>query len=235
MSLLVLQDLTRFFGGISAANRINFSLEPAELHCLIGPNGAGKSTVFKLIMGLLRPQSGQVLFDGRAITRMQPYRRAGLGLSMKYQATRIFPNLSVEQNVHIARRRQAANDGDMAWALARLGLVEHMAAPASALSYGQQHWLEMCMVLGNCPRLVLMDEPTAGMTPEETRVTADFLGELNGRGMGIIVIEHDMNFVREIARQVTVLHQGRIFCQGTFEEIERDPHVQRIYLGESHD
>lgn len=235
MSLLALQDLTRFFGGISAANHINFSLEPGELHCLIGPNGAGKSTVFKLVMGLLRPQSGQILFDGRAITRMQPYRRAGLGLSMKYQTTRIFPNLSVGQNIHIARSRRAANGDDMAWALDRLGLSEHMEAPASALTYGQQHWLEMCMVLGNCPRLVLMDEPTAGMTPEETHVTADFLKELNGRGMGIIVIEHDMNFVREIARQVTVLHQGRIFRQGTLGDIERDPQVQHIYLGESHD
>ena len=235
MSLLVLQELTRFFGGISAANHIDFSLEPAELHCLIGPNGAGKSTVFKLVMGLLRPQSGQILFDGREITRMQPYRRAGLGLSMKYQATRIFPNLSVAQNIHIACSRQAEKDGDMAWALERLGLSEQMGAVASALSYGQQHWLEMCMVLGNCPRLVLMDEPTAGMTPEETHVTANFLRELNGRGMAVIVIEHDMNFVREIARHVTVLHQGRIFCQGTFGEIELNQHVQRIYLGESHD
>ena len=235
MSLLVLKNLTRFFGGISAANDINFSLEAGELHCLIGPNGAGKSTVFKLVMGLLRPQSGQIVFDGHSITRMQPYRRAALGLSMKYQATRIFPNLSVEQNIRIARSSRRRNGDDMAWALDRLGLSQHRRAAASTLSYGQQHWLEMCMVLGNCPRLVLMDEPTAGMTPEETHVTADFLKELNGRGMGIVVIEHDMNFVREIARQVTVLHQGRIFRQGTLGDIEQDSQVQRIYLGESHD
>ena len=234
MSLLALEGLTRFFGGISAADHINLTLEPGELHCLIGPNGAGKSTVFKLVMGLLRPQSGHVLLDGRDITRLHPYQRARLGLSMKYQATRVFSNLSARQNVDIARSRRTANGDDLAWALDRLGLTGRLSACASELSYGQQHWLEMCMVLGNRPKLVLMDEPTAGMTPEETHVTADFLKDLNQRGMTIIVIEHDMGFVREIANRVTLLHQGRIFRQGTISEMERDPEVQRIYLGESH-
>jgi len=234
VSLLVLEGLTRFFGGISAADHVDLTLEEGELHCLIGPNGAGKSTVFKLVMGLLRPQSGHVFLEGRDITGLQPYRRARLGLSMKYQATRVFANLTVEQNVRIARSRRLADGDDLAWALERLGLAEGLSARASALSYGQQHWLEMCMVLGNAPKLVLMDEPTAGMTPEETHVTADFLKGLNRRGMTLIVIEHDMGFVREIARQVTVLHEGRVFRQGTIGEVERDPEVQRIYLGESH-
>ena len=235
MSLLVTDKLTRFFGGISATNNVDFTLEQGELHCLIGPNGAGKSTIFKLIMGLIAPQSGQILFDGRVITRMQPYQRARLGLSMKYQATRIFGNLTVAQNINIARSRYRRNGDDLQWSLERLGLADRLGQRASELSYGQQHWLEMSMVLGNAPLIVLMDEPTAGMTPEETYETAAFLRELNGRGMTIIVIEHDMGFVREIARQVTVLHQGRIFRQGTIGAIEKDPDVQRIYLGESHE
>jgi ABC-type uncharacterized transport system ATPase subunit len=234
MSLLVLDKLTRFFGGISAANKVDLALDPGELHCLIGPNGAGKSTVFKLIMGLVAPQSGQITFDGHTITRLQPFERARLGVSMKYQATRIFPNLTVAQNIKVARRSEASAAQHMDWALENLGLVKRLSDPAHELSYGEQHWLEMCMVLGAASTLVLMDEPTAGMTPEETHRTARFLQDLNGRGMTIMVIEHDMGFVREIARRVTVLHQGRIFRQGSIGEIERDPDVQRIYLGEAH-
>jgi branched-chain amino acid transport system ATP-binding protein len=235
MNLLVLDKLTRFFGGISAANNVDLSLAAGELHCLIGPNGAGKSTVFKLIMGLLAPQSGQVFFRDSAVTRLPPFQRVRLGLGMTYQSTRIFANLTVAQNIKVARHRGLGDGGDMAWALENLGLTRRLPDPATALSYGEQHWLEMCMALGGGPKVMLMDEPTAGMTPEETHRTADFVKDLNARGMTIMVIEHDMGFVREIARQVTVLHQGRIFRQGTLAEIESDPDVQRIYLGESHD
>ncbi len=233
MSQLELKDLTRSFGGIVAADHIDFALEEGELHCLIGPNGAGKSTVFKLIMGLVKPQAGSIVLKGRDITRTQPYQRAQMGLSMKYQTTRVFPNLTVAQNVTIAQRQRA--DGDhLVWALERLGLSERLGEATSALSYGEQHWLEMCMVLGNRPLVVLMDEPTAGMTPEETHATAEFLKELTARGLTVVVIEHDMSFVREIARKVTVLHQGRIFRQGSLAAIESDTEVQRIYLGEAH-
>jgi branched-chain amino acid transport system ATP-binding protein len=233
--LLQLTDLTRSFGGIVAADHIDLALEPGELHCLIGPNGAGKSTVFKLIMGLLKPQAGSILLNGRDITRLQPYRRTRMGLSMKYQTTRIFSDLTVAQNLNVARSREAMDDDHMAWALGRLGLRDRGSIGASELSYGEQHWLEMCMVLGNRPQIVLMDEPTAGMTPDETHVTAAFLKDLNGRGVTIVAIEHDISFVREVARKVTVLHQGRIFRQGSLAEIESDPEVQRIYLGERHD
>jgi len=235
VSVLVLEHLTRFFGGISAANDVNLSIEKGDLHCLIGPNGAGKSTIFKLIMGLVPVESGEIYLNGRAVSRLQPFRRVRLGLSMKYQATRIFPDLLISQNIAVARSRAVADDNDLQWALGWLGLADRIAAPASELSYGQRHWLEMCMVLGSCPQVVLMDEPTAGMTPEETRRTADFLRALNARGMTIVVIEHDMWFVREIAEQVTVLHQGRVFRQGTITAIERDPDVQHIYLGGGHD
>ncbi len=233
MSLLELQGLSRSFGGIVAADQIDLSLEAGELHCLIGPNGAGKSTVFKLIVGLIKPQSGKVLLNGRDITRIEPYRRARLGISMKYQTTRIFTNLSVGQNITIARSQEADEGDDLNWALQHLNLARRWSEPVSTLSYGEQHWLEMCMALGNQPSLVLMDEPTAGMTPDETSRTAGLLKELNGRGLAIVVIEHDMSFVREIARRVTVLHQGRIFRQGSIAEIESNREVQRIYLGEA--
>jgi len=234
MAVLELHELTRRFGGIVAADNVDLTLEPGELHCLIGPNGAGKSTLFKLIIGLLKPQSGQIIYQGREITRVQPYKRVRLGLSMKYQTTRIFAHLTVGQNITIARSRAASGRGHLDWALQRLGLREHWELPAGTLSYGEQHWLEMCMVLGNEPVLVLMDEPTAGMTPEETHETAQFLRELNGRGLAVVVIEHDMGFVREIGGTVTVLHHGRIFRQGTLDEIEADTEVQHIYLGERH-
>lgn len=235
-AVLEVRNLTRSFGGIVASDHVDFSLNRHELHCLIGPNGAGKSTLFKLIMGLLKPQSGTILFEDEDITHRQPHERARLGLSMKYQTTRIFPGLSVAQNINVAQsRRGNADAGLMYWAVERFGLHHHLSCPADTLSYGEQHWLEMCMVLGNQPQLVLMDEPTAGMTPDETENTARFLEELNAKGVAIIVIEHDMAFVRSIARKVTVLHQGRTFRQGTVAEIEHDLDVQRIYLGEAHD
>ena len=234
MSLLELKGLSKSFGGIVAADDIDLSLETGELHCLIGPNGAGKSTVFKLIVGLIKPQSGKVFLNGRDITRTEPYQRARLGISMKYQTTRVFSNLTLGQNITVARSRRVPNGDHLDWALRHLNLAGRWADSVSTLSYGEQHWLEMCMVLGNQPSLVLMDEPTAGMTPDETSRTAVLLKELNRRGLTIVVIEHDMSFVREIARQVTVLHQGRKFRQGSLAEIEQDREVQRIYLGEAH-
>lgn len=233
MTLLELQGLSRSFGGIIAADHIDLALEAGELHCLIGPNGAGKSTVFKLIVGLIKPQSGRVLLKGRDITRIEPYRRARLGISMKYQTTRIFANLTVGQNVTIAHSREADNGDHLNWALQDLNLARRWDDPVSILTYGEQHWLEMCMALGNQPSVVLMDEPTAGMTPDETDRTASFLKELNARGLTIVVIEHDMSFVRDVSRRVTVLHQGEIFRQGSISEIESDREVQRIYLGEA--
>lgn len=233
MSLLELHGLSRSFGGIVAADRIDLTLEAGQLHCLIGPNGAGKSTVFKMVVGLIKPQSGKVLLKGRDITRFEPYKRARLGISMKYQTTRIFTNLTLGQNITIARSRHGGDGYHLDWALQHVDLAGRWDEPVSMLSYGEQHWLEMCMVLGNGPSVVLMDEPTAGMTPDETTRTAGLLKELNSRGLAIVVIEHDMGFVREIAGRVTVLHQGRIFRQGSISEIESDAEVQRIYLGEA--
>lgn len=232
MTLLVLEGVRHRFGGIVAADGIDLTLRGGERRCLIGPNGAGKTTVFKLIMGLIRPDSGSIRLDDREITREEPFRRVKLGLSMKYQTTRIFPSLTVAQNMSIAQSRAGDSADLVLWALDRLGLSGEAKRSAGELSYGQQHWLEMCMVLGNRPRIVLMDEPTAGMTPEESRRTGAFVRELANRDIATIVIEHDMSFVRDLDAPTTVLHQGRVFREGSMSEIEADPDVQRIYLGE---
>lgn len=233
MSLLELKAVRRAFGGIVAADGIDFSLAAGERRCLIGPNGAGKSTFFKLIMGLIKPDSGSIHLDGSDISRDEPFRRVQRGVSMKYQTTRIFPTLTVAQNMFIASPGGKLSEV-AAWGLERLELARNAARPAGELSYGQQHWLEMCMALGNAPRVVLMDEPTAGMTPQESQRTAQFIKELGDRGIAAIVIEHDMGFVRGLEAPTTVLHQGRVFRHGSIAEIERDPDIQRIYLGDAH-
>jgi branched-chain amino acid transport system ATP-binding protein len=234
VSLLEIRGLERRYGGIRAVAGLDLDVEQGELRCLIGPNGAGKSTVFKLIMGLDRPDRGAIRFAGEEVTRLQPFARARRGLSMKYQTTRVYLALTVAQNITIACGRSAQDGGLVPFALDYFDLAATMGRPAHALTYGQQHWLEMALALGTRPRLLLMDEPTAGMTPEETRRTAAFLKDLKGRGLTVIVVEHDMAFVREVAERVSVLHQGALFREGSLGAIETDPEVRRVYLGERH-
>lgn len=235
MSILTTRDLSKSFGGIHAVRHVDLALDEGELRCLIGPNGAGKSTVFKLIMGLEKPSAGRIRFDDRDITRLHPFQRVRRGLSMKYQTTRVFQGLRVRQNVDIARSARR-RDGDLLdWSLAYFGLEAKLDEPVRELTYAEQHWLEMSLILGNAPRLVLMDEPTGGMTPEESHRTADYVQALHGKGLTVLVVAHDMGFVREIARIVTVMHEGAILRQGSFSEIEHDPEVQRVYLGETHE
>ncbi len=232
MSLLEIRGLERNYGGIQAVDGLDLDVEAGELRCLIGPNGAGKSTVFKLIMGLDRPNRGAIRFAGTDVTRLQPFQRARRGLSMKYQTTRVFLRLSVAQNLAIACGRGGLDGSLVQWALDYFELPASVDRPANTLSYGEQHWLEMVLTLGTRPKLLLMDEPTAGMTPEETMRTAAFVQELKGRGLTLIVVAHDMAFVREIAERVTVLHQGALFREGPLSAIEADAEVRRIYLGE---
>jgi urea transport system ATP-binding protein len=232
MSLLEIRDLERNYGGIQAVAGLDLDVEAGELRCLIGPNGAGKSTVFKLIMGLDRPNRGVIRFAGVDVTRLQPFQRARRGLSMKYQTTRVFQRLSVAQNLVVACGHAGLDGSLVQWALDYFELPTSLDRAANTLSYGEQHWLEMVLTLGTRPKLLLMDEPTAGMTPEETMRTAAFVQELKGRGLTLIVVAHDMAFVREIAERVTVLHQGALFREGPLSAIEADPEVRRIYLGE---
>jgi branched-chain amino acid transport system ATP-binding protein len=234
--LLHAEGLTKSFGGVLAIDRLDFELQPGELRCLIGPNGAGKSTLFGLLSGLHRPDQGRIVFRGEDITRLPPYRRVRGGLCQKFQTTRIYRNMTVAQNLLIAcggARAASASNGRLDWALAALELDSERETPAAALPHSHQQWLEVCLALATAPHLLLLDEPTAGMTPEETALTARFIVELNQRGLAVLVVEHDMTFVRQIGHRVTVLHYGRVFSEGTLDQIEGNREVRRIYLGET--
>lgn len=234
--LLETKGLAKSFGGIKAIDNLNFSVYQGELRCLIGPNGAGKSTLFNLLIGIHQPDSGAIFYRGKDITRLHPYQRVRHRISMKFQTTHIYHNLTVNQNLHIPLRQYDHQREEtrewLDWMFKTFDLSEKMEYPAKSLTHGQQQWLEMCMAMETNPDLLLLDEPTAGMTPEETYKTAEFVQALNKKGVAIIVIEHDMAFVRKIAQQITVLHQGKTFAQGSLAEIEKNKEVHRIYLGE---
>jgi branched-chain amino acid transport system ATP-binding protein len=232
--LLVLTNVSKRFGGLRAVSDLDLTVQRGELRCLIGPNGAGKSTVFKLIMGFERPTTGTIAFDGAPIDRWPTWRRARQGLSIKMQIPGIYPELSVHDNMRVAAQYHV-NSGQMDEAidrlLSRVGLAGMGAELAKNLSHGQQQWLEIGMALSVNPKLLLLDEPTAGRGPGETAATASLVESLNADGVTIMVIEHDMTFVRQIARTVTVMNLGRLFAEGTIAEIEANQGVTDIYLG----
>lgn len=235
-ALLEVTDLHKAFGGVTVAKGINFALPAGTMHCLIGPNGAGKSSFFRLILGEHAPDSGQIRFDGEDIGALRSFQRIRRGISVKFQVPGIFKQLSARQNLEVAFQDHLHGNSLTATVRAMLefaGLEDQGATPAGALSHGQQQWLEIAMAVGVEPRLLLLDEPTAGMSPDETSRTGDMLHELNGRGITILAVEHDMAFVQQIAKRVTVLHFGSIFAEGTISEIIDHPGVQEIYLGAS--
>lgn len=234
--ILETRHLNKRFGGLHVTNDVNFTLGTGEIHCLIGPNGAGKSTFFRLLLGEYTPDSGTILYQERDITRTRSYQRIREGISVKFQVPGIFKDLSVDQNLVIALQRfyapaEMRHEIERLLDFLRLGPVRRM--QAGSLSHGQQQWLEIAMAIGPRPKLLLLDEPTAGMTPDETQFTGEILLHLNREGMSILAVEHDMAFVRQIADQVTVLHFGRIFAQGSIDEITANDEVAKIYLGET--
>ncbi|HEX7951711.1 MAG TPA: ABC transporter ATP-binding protein [Burkholderiales bacterium] len=234
--LLETRGLKKYFGGLFATNGVDIKVEPGEIRCLIGPNGAGKSTLFKLILGTYEPTAGSILFDGEDITGLRSHSRVQRGLSIKFQVPGIFHALSVEQNLRIALQRTveyAARNDEIDRLLGLLDLAHQRGELAGNLSHGQQQWLEIGMAIACRPKLLLLDEPTAGMSPEETFKTGELVKHLNAQGMTVIVIEHDMTFVRQIATRVTVLHFGRIFDEGTLDDIVKNEDVIRIYLGKA--
>jgi branched-chain amino acid transport system ATP-binding protein len=232
--LLETRGVKKSFGGVYAANGVDLRVAAGEIRCVIGPNGAGKSTLFKLILGTYAPTGGSVLFDGEDITGLRSHVRVQRGLSIKFQVPGIFDALPVDQNLRIALQRTAGRslrEEAIDRLLALLDLSGRRRELAGALSHGQQQWLEIGMAIACEPRLLLLDEPTAGLSPEETFRTGELLKRLNAEGMTVIVIEHDMTFVRQIASRVTVLHLGRIFDEGTLDDIVKNERVAEIYLG----
>ena len=234
MNDVVLQTrgLVKEFGGLRAVNSLDFTLRRGELRCVIGPNGAGKSTLFKLLTGQLKPTAGTIHFKGLDVTRLLPHEIARAGIGIKFQVPRVYDSLSVTENLWLsARSRHGAAAGAIVdRVLAEVGLVERRASPVGHLSHGDRQWVEIGMVLTSDPDLVLLDEPTAGMTHAEARRTADLVREINRRAT-LIVVEHDMDFVRSIARYVTVLHRGAVLAEGTMEQIRANDVVRDVYLG----
>jgi branched-chain amino acid transport system ATP-binding protein/urea transport system ATP-binding protein len=227
------RDLSMRFGGVTANDHVDFKLQAGELRCLIGPNGAGKSTFFKCLTGQLKPTGGKILIRGADVTGSDPHAIARLGVGIKTQVPNVFDGLSVEENIWLACRRwhKAPRARSLtAETLARVRLGDLRTRLVGTLAHGQRQWVELGMVMAMEPWLVLLDEPAAGMTQEETRVTADLIREIN-QTASLIVVEHDMNFIRSIADRVTVFHQGAILIEDTMDVIAADPTVRDIYLG----
>ena len=232
--VLATENLTKRFGGLTAVDSVDFTVDEGELRCLIGPNGAGKSTLLELIVGLLSPTEGRVFFDGVDLTDLPSNKRIDTGLSVKFQSPHVYEDLTVRDNLRIPLQRTDRDDVEatIVGTMEEIGLGGRGDTIAGDLSHGQQQRLEIGMATTLDPKLMLLDEPVAGMSVEETADVASLVRSLNDDGMAFVVIEHDMEFVREISEQVTVLNQGEIFRQGPIEEIESDPAVKRIYLGE---
>jgi urea transport system ATP-binding protein len=231
-AILVVEHLAKRFGGVVATDDVSLTIHSGGLQCIIGPNGAGKSTFFSLLCGIQRPDAGRILLEGREITRLAPFARVRLGLGLTFQTNRTFGELSVRQNLAVPMALRSG-DGEerYRYALQAFELSETDETLAREIPHHQRQWLEILMVLAGGPRIVLLDEPTAGMSPEETSHTAKVLRHLNSAGLTIVVVEHDIAFVREVADRVTVMHYGRIFADGPLAEVTARQDVRDIYLG----
>lgn len=241
--ILEIQDLTVSFDGFKALNNLNFSLSPGELRVVIGPNGAGKTTFLDVITGKVQPTQGVVRFKGKDLKRLPEHQISRLGIGRKFQTPRVYLNLSVRENLALSLnpnkglfntifgRLTAAQTNRLAGLLETIGLVSKADRPASLLSHGEKQRLEIGMLVAQSPDLLLVDEPVAGLTDEETAQVGDLLLALS-ENHTIVVIEHDMEFVRQIAKQqVTVLHEGRVLCEGPMSAVQNDPLVIEVYLG----
>lgn len=231
--LLEIRGLVRRFGGILAVDGLDLDLAEGELRAVIGPNGCGKTTLFNMICGELRPDAGEIRFAGRNLAALRPHEIARLGVLRKFQVPSVYGNLSVAENLLVARHI-AGRSGAPEELLAELGLEDRREVPAGHLSHGEKQWLEIAMVLAAGPRLLLLDEPTAGMTRAETLRTAALIRRLHAeRGVAMIMIEHDMRFVAALDCPVSVMIRGRVLVTGSYGEIGRHPLVREAYLGDA--
>ena len=231
--LLQTIDLGVNFGGVRAVRDVNFALDEGELRCLIGPNGAGKSTFFKMLTGQLEPSHGRVLFRGQDISSAHAHEIARLGIGINTQVPSVFDGLAVRENIWLAASRIHPKSKARIMTeemLERLGLTSVADRLVGQLAHGQRQWVELGLVLSTDPDLILLDEPAAGMTHEEVQRTAELVREIN-RSKALIVVEHDMQFIRMIARKVTVFNQGSVLVEDQVENIMRNPLVRDIYLG----
>jgi urea transport system ATP-binding protein len=242
--LLEVRGLAVTFDGFRALDGVDLTVAEGELRFLIGPNGAGKTTLVDVITGLTRATEGDVRFAGTSIARTKEHRIVRMGIGRSFQTPTVFDSLTVAENLDLAesfrrrftallRRARLASDA-VAATLDDIGLAAAATRPAGELSHGQKQWLEIGMLLVQGPKLLLLDEPVAGMSPQERLDTGALIERLAGERT-IVVIEHDMAFLRRFARTVTVLHEGKVLCEGTVAEVQSDPRVREVYLGRSRD
>jgi len=211
---LQVEQLSHSFGGLLALSDVNLAVAPGERLAIIGPNGAGKTTLFNIVTGIFRPSAGRIRLLGQDVTRLPPHRRAQLGLARTFQITTLFPRLTVLDSVLLAE-----------W-----GLADRCHAVTGRLSYGEQRQVELILALAGAPKVLLLDEPTAGLSPAETASVAEMIRRFS-RDTTILLIEHDMDVALELVDRVTVLFQGRVLAEGSKEKIRSDPEVAAIYLG----
>jgi branched-chain amino acid transport system ATP-binding protein len=241
-AILHTQDLTVRFGGLTALNQVNFEVRRDEIRAIIGPNGAGKSTFFNCLTGVLRPSSGRILFNGGEITGLSPDRISHKGIARSYQITNILPNATTLENVRIAAQSRRHGWSLLAHhrgyrdivekaetVLASVGLLSKATELAANLSHGEQRNLEVGIALATEPQLLCLDEPTAGMSAAETHDTMELVRRI-AKDLTILIVEHDMQVVMELAQRITVLHYGEILAEGTPAEIQQNSRVLEVYL-----
>ena len=241
---LAVDGVNKFFGTLQTLNDVSFTVQPGEKRALIGPNGAGKTSLFNIVGGQWRASSGHVRLFGRKVDRYSPHRRARLGIARTFQITNLFLELTVEENLLLAAQglrkgklnvitprglNRSARD-EVAEMLERAGMADRSGELVKNLPYGQQRLLEVLVALASRPRILLLDEPTAGLSPVETESMISRLQEL-GEGLTMVVIEHDMDVCFRLVDSITVLHYGTVIADGTKDEVRADPSVQEIYLG----
>ncbi len=243
-AVFTIDDLVVAFGALRAVDGVSISIPRGQRRAIIGPNGAGKTTLFNAASGVVRPTAGRILFDGRDITRLPPHRRARLGISRTYQITNLFPTLSVADNMALAVRGvtprkfslfgspdlQPQESAAVAVALAAVGLSDRVDVTVKELSYGEQRQLEIALALVGSPRLLLLDEPAAGLSPAERSIVTEIIRSLQ-RDLTVILIEHDMDLALGLADHVTCMHEGRILVEGAPDAIRHNGLVQEVYLG----
>ena len=240
--LLYLDGVSVSFDGFKAINNLSLVVGKGELRCIIGPNGAGKTTMMDIITGKTKPDTGTVSFDKHDLTRLDEASIANLGIGRKFQRPTVFENLTVFQNLELAQKSErgvwhtlmasltGAKRDEIKAMLATINLTERADTPAGVLSHGQKQWLEIGMLLIQDQQLLLLDEPVAGMTDHETEATSALILKMAGERT-IVVVEHDMEFVRSLNARVTVLHEGSVLAEGSIDHVQADPQVIEVYLG----
>jgi urea transport system ATP-binding protein len=242
MALLELNDILMDFDGFHAIDGLSMQVEEGEVRFLIGPNGAGKTTCIDVISGLINPTSGVVTFDGERIDHTSEFDIVKRGIGRTFQNPTVFDDLTVIENVDLAAsfrmklrslfRQRKGISPEVAAALETVNMTEHGERKAGELSHGQKQWLEIAMLLALDPRLLLLDEPVAGMSKEERTVTGELVTEI-AKTRTVMIVEHDMEFVRRFATSVTVMHEGKILTEGSIDEVQANEEVQEVYLGRS--